>query len=355
MRNSILSLVVCSFALAVPGARAQDNAVAVPPPLVLKDLTPHDEHHGPGHGGSHGHSAVETLTGHHVHGGFTVEGEYLLLRARRGANDFAISDPTTDLIPNGRLESLNYQLRGGFRVGLGYRFAGTAWDTLFTYSYFRAGAERFLTAPAGGTLYATMTRPALNDEVNSAAATGRIEYNVFDAVAGRRMLVEEAGFVRAFAGFRWASIRQNLNVAYDGNDANVGEVRTTSNFTGFGPTVGLDSTWNLTEHWFLSARGSAALMTGSIDSPHRETNNAGLTTYVNLETRNRRVVPVASLALAGGWRTERVFVRAGYEITNWFGLIESKRLTGELAEGHLLNSRSDLSLEGFFVQFGVAF
>ena len=324
-----------------------------PPPLVLKDLTP-PELHGSGHDGGHGeaHCAEHAI---HEEGGFSMAAEYLLMRPRRGLFDFAIRDPNQNLIPEGALLSPNYQLRSGVRAAIDYRVPQSEWDFQTAYTYFRSNANAFATAPIGGTLYATLTRPGLNDEVTSAVASASLEYNVYDAVIGRRFVLDEHATIRAFGGFAFAQIRQSFDVRYDGGDANLGRVLTRSNFNGFGPLFGVEGQFAVTEHWHVYARGVGGLFTGTARNPILETNNAGLTTYANLTFDTRKVVPMASFALAGGWTSGRVTFRAGYEITNWFGLIDQPRLTGELSEGKVVTRSADLSLEGFFAHFGLTF
>ena len=325
-----------------------------PPPLILKDLTP-PELHGD-HGGSHANGHGEVCPpASHGEGGFSGVAEYLLMRPRRGLFDFAIRDPNQNLVPEGSLRSLNYELRSGIRAGISYRVPESEWDFQVAYTYFRSNASATESAPAGGTLYATLTRPGLNDEVLTATASGKLAYNVYDAVIGRRFTLDERASVRAFAGLAWATINQDFNADYNGLDANQGRVTTQSNFNGFGPLVGMEGQFAVTEHWHLYARGVGGLLTGTVKNPIAETNNAGLTTYANLSYDTRKVVPLASLALAGGWHSGRVTARAGYEITNWFGLIDQPRLTGELSEGKVVTRSADLSLEGLFVHVGLSF
>jgi hypothetical protein len=340
-----------SFGYCAGNARADGPAPVMREPVAFRDLTPPtlpEEN-----GGTRTTTCVPESPP--ADGGLFGSAEYLLLRPRRAAFDFAISDATRDLVPNGKLESLNYELRSGVRAGLGYQFSGTRWDSAFEYTYFRSSADRTIAAPAGGTLYATLTRAGLNDEAAVAAATAGIEYNVFDAVMGRRVCLDDTTSLRFFGGVRFASVRQNFSAQYDGGDANMGRVDTSTNFDGFGPLVGGEISINLHAGFHAFARGSAALMTGQLRNPITETNNAGLTTYANLDYSVRRVIPVAGLAIGGGWQHNNVTIRCGYEITNWFGMIDSPRFTGELAEGKFITRSGDLSLEGLFAQVGISY
>lgn len=278
-----------------------------------------------------------------------------MMRPRRSAFEYALVDPNRDLVPSGCVHSLNYELRSGLHAGVGYLFAESLWDAKFEYTYLGSGGENSLRAPDGGTLYATLTRPGLNDEADTVIANGGLQYNLFDAVAGRRIILDDHTALRLYGGFRFASIRQTFEAVYNGGDANQGFVATRSNFDGFGPLVGGEISWTVHGGFHLYGRGNAALMTGRLGNPINETNNGLRTLYGDLQYSTRRIVPVMSLGIGGGWQRDRVSIRAGYEVTNWFGLIDTPRFSGELAEGKFTTRTGDLSLEGLFIQLGLAF
>jgi hypothetical protein len=343
-----LSLAMLLIGVGIANADEPTTPV-VREPIVFKDLTPPElEKH------IEATSHATEVAHHAPEGGFSGFAEYLLMRPRRGAFDFAIRDPNRDLIPSGALESLNYELRSGLRAGFQYQ-ADSGWDSRLAYTYFRSSADRSITASPAGTLYATLTRPGLNDEARTANASAGLEFNTFDLQFGTKIHHDERSTIRAFAGLSWASIRQEFSVRYDGADANQGLVTTRNDFTGFGPIAGLEGSVNVTKHWSLFGRAAGGLYTGTLKTPIRETNNAGLTTYADLDAKTRRVVPMTSLTIGGGWQSGRVTIRAGYEISNWFGLIEQPRFSGELSEGRLQSRSGDFSMEGLFVQFGLGF
>jgi hypothetical protein len=334
---------------------------------VIKDLTPPHfppadlfghEGHAPagGHGGHNGHGVAHAIHHEHHHeGGLFGRAEYLLLRPRRGSFDFAIVDPNRDLTPTGQLESLNYELGSGVRGLLGYRIPDEAWDILFAYTYLQSNADRLLTAPAGGVIYPTLTRPGLIDEANTALGTASLLYNVFDIEVGRRLHTSEQVSARVFGGVRFVTIRQNFDAIYDGRDANQTEVRTQAKFDGFGPILGGEGTINIFRGWHVYGRGSAGLLTGRTVNTISETNNAGATTFADLDYTTRKVVPTVGVAIGGGWQHHRVSVRVGYEITHYIGLNEPVRFADDVSQGRVLTRPADLSLEGLFVQFGLAF
>lgn len=348
------------------------SAPITPPPLTgvrtvageepVKDLTPsvlpglYDPLHGAGHGeaahGGNGHG-----NGHdaHTEPGFYGYAEYLLLRPRRGAFDYAIVDPSKNLAPNGSLESLNYELRSGVRGGIGYRFKDSAWSAGFSYTYLRSGSDETLTADPNGLLYATLSRPGLVDNVGFAQASASLEYNVFDVEVSRQVHVDDRFDMRLYGGVRFATIRQDFDALYDLRDANLASVATKSNFDGAGPLLGAEASLKTWGGFHLFGRTSAALLTGKLANPYVETNNGGLTTFANVDYTTRRVLPVLGAGIGLGWQRRGVAVRVGYEMTNWFNLIDQIRFTNDLAEGKLTTRQSDLSMEGLFVQFAVQY
>lgn len=288
-------------------------------------------------------------------GGPFATAEFLLLRPRRGAFDFAIPSTSANLATTGPVQSLNYNIQGGLRAQLGYRFGDSGWDALGEYTYFRSNASGSGSAGSGYVFLPTLTRPGLTNSVSFAAADGNLEYNLYDVQLGRRFAVDDHLALRAFGGLRFASIRQDFHAYYDGLDARQASVSVPSNFQGFGPIVGTEATFAGWKGFHLYARASGGLLTGQSNNPILETNNAGQTVYVNSSYDVRKVVPVASVGVGGGWQYRSVSIRVGYEITNWFNLIDQPRFADDVAQGVLVTRSANLSLEGLFVQFGLTF
>ncbi|MDB5306512.1 MAG: hypothetical protein JWO38_714 [Gemmataceae bacterium] len=337
---------------------------AVLPPLAptldppVKDLTPPGFAADPyppagpgGHAEVPGHLNPAAPAG----GGPFVSAELLLFRPRRGAFDFVIPGTAASLATTGPVESLNYQLQPGVRAELGYRFGASGWDALAGYTYFHSAADRTERAGPGEVLFPTLTRPGLTDNVTVAAAVANLEYNLYDVSLGRRFVVDDHLALRAYGGLRFASIRQDFRAYYDGLDARRAVVSAASNFQGFGPVLGAEAVFAGWRGFHLYARASGGLLTGQSDNPLAETNNAGQTTYVNSGYNVRQVVPVASVGVGGGWQYRTVSVRVGYEITQWYNLIQQPRFTDDVAQGAVVTRPANLSLEGLFVQVGLAF
>jgi hypothetical protein len=339
-RRVVVAVVACVL---VQPAHADDVRDLTPPGLgdIIPPVRHHTEHPG----------QLKPV----LEGGWYSSAEALLLRPRRGAFDFATATRSASLVADGDIQSLNYELRTGVRGELGYRFGEGGWDVLAGYTYFRTGVQESISAGAGQVLIPTLTRPGLTNQATFAAADANLEYNLFDMTAGKRFSLDEHFAVRAFGGLRFASIRQNFQAYYDGRDARSAAVFAPSNFQGFGPIAGGEAVLTAKYGFHLYGKVSGGLITGPSTNPLLETNNSGATVYANTAYDVRKVVPTVSLGVGGGWQYRTVSFRMGYEITHWFGLIDQPRFTDDASRGKFVSRSADLSLEGLFIQVGLAF
>ncbi|MBA4187873.1 MAG: hypothetical protein C0467_07630 [Planctomycetaceae bacterium] len=343
-----------AYPSAPPAAANVTPLPAEPPvkdltPSEFSDLIPPPEPHASGHGLPG--SLTPTVP---AHSGFYGTAEYLLFRPRSGSFDYALVNSTGGLATVGPIRSLSYDLASGFRVEGGYHF-DTGWDAAFAYTYLQADGGSSAAAAPGQVLLPTLTRPGLTDNALTALAEANLNYSLYDMVIGKRLALDNHFAVRAFGGFRFAEINQRFNTLYNGLDAQLAAVNTSSRYSGFGPIVGGEAILTACRGFHGYARASGGLLTGRSRNSLLETNSAGATTYVDSDNNVRKVVPVASIAIGGGWQYRTVSIRAGYEVTQWFGLTEPTRYVDDVGQGKISTRPSNLSLEGFFIQFGLTF
>lgn len=340
-----------------PGISATAFADDHPP---LRDLgklgdivPPPDKHGGHGHGEHEIDGFMTPFLPHH--GGWYVGGEFLLMRPRNTDLDFAIPATTPGLATNGPIESLKYGLGTGLRVEGGYRFGEGKWESAFAYTYFNGSGDASAFAGPNSVLLPTLTRPGLTDRATSALVTADLDYNLFDILMARRVHVDEHFAIRWIGGFRLTEIKQTFNALYDGADARRAAVNTRSSFEGFGPIVGGEAVlvgWN---GLHLYGRATGGLVTGRNTNRLIETNDNGGTTYTNTRYDVRKVVPMGSLALGGGWQYKSISIRAGYEVTHWQGIFERPRFVDDVSRGKVVTRPANLTLEGLFIQVGLSF
>jgi hypothetical protein len=288
-------------------------------------------------------------------GGIFVSGEYLLMKARRRAMDFALLDPHNDGTPQGEIESLEWDMRSGLRLGAVYRVPGDGWEIGSTYTYFHSTANAALGKPDGGTLFATLTHPGSIEEVDSAAASSSLNYNVLDAEIGRRFSLGESFCLRLFGGARFAWIDQKVSAYYDGGDAMGASVITPIDFDGGGLRCGGELQWKLGRGFGFFMRGSQSLLVGEFKTRLVETNNFGATTNVNVSEEYDQMVPVTELAAGFAWEGKNLRVGVGYELSNWFNFVDTPDFVDDLHQGKAVGRRSDLTLEALSFQVGLVF
>jgi hypothetical protein len=337
-------------------------------PSGLPDLVPPPEHGGHG---AHGIAGCATCGDHEIpgwmtafypgHSGWYTTGEFLLMRARNTDMDYAIrgSGGATGLSTVGPIDSLKYGMGTGLRAEVGRHIGdGGLWDVAFAYTYFTSnenGNTRSDVAPAGGALYPTLTRPGLTDRALTALANSDLDYQLYDLIVARRVLVDDNFAVRVIGGGRFADIRQTFNAFYNGIDARNAAVNTRSRFQGFGPVIGAEAVLGGWRGFHLYTRAMGGLITGRDTNRLIETNDGGATTYVNTAYDVRKVVPMGSIAIGGGWQYRTLSIRAGYQVTCWQGLFQRPHFVDDVSQGKVINQPSNLTLEGLFLQVGLTF
>lgn len=361
--------VLLAVAVGAPGQdrlempSVQPVSASEPAPPRMRDVTPPELSHEHGSHGQGSHGSTELLTGccfgnpkvSDAPGQFFASGEFLIWRPRLDSLDYALLDPNNDLTPQGRLQSMRYESRGGLRVGMGYRLPGKGWDIGLTYTYFRSSGDAASAAPAGGVLYPSLTRPGLIDRVSTASITGGLDYSVFDLDVGRTWEVDSQMTLRTFGGVRFASIDLDQTASYDGIHASMAQVNNRSAFDGVGPTAGLEARWTLTPAIAVFGNARGGLLFGDFAGSTRETNGGGLAVNSDIADEYSGVTPFASVALGGSYTWRTLTFAAGYEITHYFNAVTRPVLTDDFAEGKVLRRRSDLSFDGVFFRLGIAY
>jgi hypothetical protein len=288
-------------------------------------------------------------------GGLFGTAEYLLVKPRRRALDFAIVDPIDNGIPEGPIEALDWKTRSGLRLGAGYQLPGESWDAGLFYTYLHSNDNRALVAPPGGTLYATLARPNLIEQVSSASGATSLDYDVLDVEIGRRLSVGDAFWVRLSGGGRLAWIDQSVNVLYDGLDADRARVRSLISFDGAGLRLGGEGHWTVGAGLSLFGRAHGSLLVGDFRSRLHETDNGGATLISNVSDKFRQLVPVTELGVGIAWQGRHLRVSLGYELVNWFNLVDGPDFVDDVHNGKAARRLSDLSLEAVVFQVGITF
>jgi hypothetical protein len=289
--------------------------------------------------------------------GFYFTGDYLLLRPRRDAFDYAISSPNTTQTPGGTVAEAAWNTESGFRFGTGYKLPGQDWTIGVTYTNFSSHGDTAAAAPVGGALYATLTRAGSYDEVDTAAAATNIDYNVIDIDISHRIQVSDNFAVNVFGGGRFAWINQEFSAVYNGGPDKATNDTVTSPvyFNGAGLTFGSEGQWNVYHGLSIYARARGSLLSGQFRNFLTETANNNSVVIVNVNEKYDEIVPVAELGLGLNYCAEHWHVSVGYELANWFSMVNSLDFPDSSNIGKIGRRTSDLSIEGLAVQLGLVF
>jgi hypothetical protein len=297
----------------------------------------------------------------------SLHGDYLLVRPRRNALDFAVSSPNVTSAPGGSVESLFWETRSGFSAG-GSLPIGHGWEGRLDYSYFFSQGNRSLTTPDGGTLFATLSHGGFFDDVASAAASSSINYNVIDLELAKHLAVSDGLDLTLSGGGRFAWINQQFTAIYNGGSGGAvnAVIDSPVYFRGAGLSAGAEGFWKLgpgergEDRRPLSGLGIYAKARGSILSGEfrnflSETNNNGALVLVNVREKYQQLVPVMELGAGLAWRGEHWRLGVGYELANWFNMVDSLDFTSATSLGKPSRRMSDLTLEALAIQLELAF
>jgi hypothetical protein len=294
---------------------------------------------------------------HCLASGLLFWGDYLIMHPRRNALDYAIASPTATGAPTGSVQSLDWETRSGFRFGFGYQRGDDPWQVGVSYTYLHSSNNQSMDAPVGGLLFATLSRAGSADDVAHASASTNLDYNVIDLDVARLIAVNSTLQVKLFGGARFAWIDQKLDAIYNGGSGGAinDHVSSPVYFHGAGVTAGGEAFWKMWESLGVYGRARGSLLTGQFRNFLTETDVNGAVTIANLGEKYYQVVPVTELGLGVAWQGEHLRFGVGYEISNWFGMVNSPDFTSGVNRGKLSRRTSDLSIEGLAVQLGLLY
>jgi hypothetical protein len=352
------------LAVLVSGPARADEPIPAPkeekrPAVLPPDAHGLNDHAGPGEvNGHNGHEAAhhdEIETG--PLSGVFFEGDYLLIKPRRQALDFAILAPNRAVLPGGSVESVDWGTTSGFRAGGGYRMHD-GWAVGVFYTYFHSEDQRVLLAPPGGALLATLTQGGGVDDVGFANAVTNIDFNVIDLEARKQLCVGELFALKLFGGGRFAWIDQQFGVVYNGGTLgpnNPVYVNSPVYFRGAGLTAGGEGTWKFREAWGLYGRARLSLLSGQFTTSLGQSLAAGAVQIVDVREKYNAVIPVGELGAGVSYTGEHWSFAVGYDLANWFNMVNSIDFPDGASLGHINRRHSDLMLEGLSVRLGLVF
>jgi hypothetical protein len=279
--------------------------------------------------------------------------EYILVQPRRDNLSMGVLGAVANGAFDGRVESLQYELANGFRVGGGYRLPWDGWDVTASFAYFHSKFQRTVDAPDGSMIF-----PALGlvgAAATSADGDAALSYAVTDVDVGRTFSPSDSVAVRVFGGARFARINQSLKTIYSGGDLGNDEdyVNSPVRYLGGGLSVGSEANWQFFRGFGVYGKARFSLLAGEFDSTLTET--VGGAAYVDIRDCFPAVTPVAELGVGVSYQGRHLFASAGYDLADWFNMVNGITVPDNSRPGQLGRARGDLTLEGLSLKLGFVY
>jgi hypothetical protein len=292
----------------------------------------HEEHEG--EEGEEGEAGQE--------GGLFVYGDALLVKPRRRPHDLAITTPRPDFALVGAdVQKFDWDTVFGYRLGVGYRMPHS-WEIAAVYTYLHSNDQLGVARPAGG------SHSALG-----ATGSSNLDLDLIDTEIAKRWWICEGLQLRAAAGARVATISQKIGAAYDFTPTGVGisNVNQRIQFDGIGPRIGGEAFWKMWENFGFWGKFYSSLLSGDFKTNVNQWVNNGRTIILDVNDKFYKVVPVTEVGIGLGWRSDHLSVNVGYELQNFFGMVELNDFPTQ--SNRNIYRQGDLSLEALTFSVGL--
>ncbi|MDR3624097.1 MAG: Lpg1974 family pore-forming outer membrane protein [Chlamydiales bacterium] len=257
-----------------------------------------------------------------------------------GADNWAQVFSTSGFSPTIDVLDVAFDWNPGIRLGLNWDMGYDGWDTQFFYTWFCTHGYDQDMAPAGGYVASSFIG---NFFANNSGGTGlsgpkyqsanikwSLYFSIFDWELGRNFQVANILTLRPFIGLKGGWINQRI----DSNWQN--PIDTTPSFTsavenlkndfwGIGPSLGLNTKWDLGSSFHFFGDFSGALLWGHWTFADLYQNNVPESVTVNLSNING-VAPMTRAFMGFGWQKcwsgSRICMRLGYEMQFWLNQLQ---------------------------------
>jgi hypothetical protein len=279
-------------------------------------------------------------------GSWLFDADYLLLRPRRGSQDYAVlSRENALLTPLGDVRTVDGAYSSGLRLGTGYRCASEPWDVLAEYSYYHNRGQEEAAATGTDVLYPTLTMPTFVNQAAAARAESSVHFNLYDLALGRQFDLTQQLGVRVYSGFRAGNLAQKFAVAYTGSPlVSRDEVRRAVVFDGLGLRMGGEADFRFLDNLGFYFRSSASLLSGRFRSELNE--NADRETVVAIADRFDRIVPLLDMGVGMNYQVGGLRLSLGYELLNWFNVPQGIDFVDDLNPAKLSRRMGDVGFDG---------
>ncbi len=162
--------------------------------------------------------------------------------------------------------------------------------------------------------------------MSSVEADGTLQVNIQDFEAEWSSCLNDTVGFRAFGGFRWAKIDQKFNMAYNygGGAGTIGTINLPNNMDAEGVRLGTEIQWRSNWGFRVFGRGAQSILVADFQTrQHEVAPAAGLNIDASGDTA--AVVPVVEAAAGVAYAHGPWEFSAGYEMSDWFNLVQVNR------------------------------
>jgi len=286
-------------------------------------------------------------------GGFFIggSGDYLQVSATASDLDYASINQTPLTVGEFTEDSssvghLTPDYTWGWSVLLGYTFDGTGNDIIVDYFHFQGSKSNARSVAAPGNITPAVIAV---DEGTITAAEGNVTYytDQVDLMVGQFIDIGSRLRVHPGVGLRWAAVHRDVTGSFISPvvpNPDIPEIRlvtlstnTNSHFSGLGPILGLDASYDLWYGFAGVAHFDAAILAGKVHSELHFTDDVYATTTFEqrfyaanfYEQSVRRMVPVVDGKLGVNYMYAfshdpkmSLTAEVGWAFTNYFNVAD---------------------------------
>ncbi len=283
-----------------------------------------------------------------------LSGDFLYLSAHGVDTRYAthVDGTSATAVPLAPINTISPNYQPGFRIGVGHALDQVT-SVVANFWYYNSGtsdAIDLLAAGGTGFLRPELVHPntlTVASDRLTATANYDIDYQIAEAAYKALIWGGDCHAVNFFAGARYATLDQDLQVNYINLDTI--NVNTEIDFHGIGPQIGLSGERVVGERgWMLYSKGMATFLVGQYTADFKQRNVTTSVTQAVAGFKDNRVVPQLELELGVGWRNccGNFEVRAGYFVGAWFNGVTTPDFIDAVQQGNYNNVSGTMTFDG---------
>ena len=197
-----------------------------------------------------------------------VTGEFLWWKAIQERLTYATTGvlitPGTAITSSGKVHSIHYPWKPGFRIGIGFYPCHDGWDIYARYTWLHSSSTNRAKNAGGNMMPISVTLNNITNsqvsQITSARSLWDLHYNTVDLELGRNFFLSRFLIARLFFGLRGTWINQDWNTRYRANQVSIGNIGPQSGTVttnqdhdtwGIGIRMGANGTWTFIKGWSI--------------------------------------------------------------------------------------------------------